>query len=79
MQGREKALEAVEQCLKSFRIAPTTGAALQAALEMRGGDFEDNVQIASAILLDTIVTRDEHGFAHSSVEVVKPREFLNRL
>jgi hypothetical protein len=46
-----------------------------------GNDFEDNVQIACAVIagLDAIVTRDPKGFAGSPVLVLTPAELLARL
>ncbi len=48
---------------------------------MPGGDFEDNLQIASAItdFMQGIVTRDSVGFAASPIRVYTPAEFLDEI
>jgi len=45
---------------------------------MSGGDFEDNLQIATAItdFMQAIVTRNPKDFAASPIRVYTPVEFL---
>ncbi len=45
---------------------------------MAGRDFEDNIQIASAVEVgaDVIVTRDPADFANSPVRVMSPADVL---
>jgi predicted nucleic acid-binding protein len=79
--GRDQAWLAVRTCLDQLYVISVGASELQAAVALGGGDFEDNLQItcAAAANLDAIVTRDPSGFAHSTVEVVKPPDFANRL
>ena len=72
---------AVKTCLESLEIAPVHRAALEMAADGPGADFEDNLQIASAILAgaDAIVTRDPKGFARSSIAAMSPAELLAHL
>jgi predicted nucleic acid-binding protein len=79
--GQQGALDAVENCLKTFEVRPVNREVLEKALALQGGDFEDNVQIACAVLtvLDGIVTRDEVGFKHSPIPVFTPAEALAAL
>jgi predicted nucleic acid-binding protein len=79
--GVEKARQSVEACLRAFHIASTYRETLEAALKMSGGDFEDNVQIASAktSLLDAIITRDAEGYRESPIPVLAPAALLVRL
>jgi hypothetical protein len=48
-------------------------------VECRGGDFEDNLQIATAItdFMQAIVTRDPMDFAASPIRVYSPQEFID--
>ena len=75
------AFVAVDRCLQVLTIMPIDRAVLEDARKRPGNDFEDNVQIACAVLngLDAIVTRDPSGFAHSPVPVLTPQELLTRL
>jgi predicted nucleic acid-binding protein len=72
--GMQRAKQVVEVCLQGFEIIPVDLAVLQTALALQGNDFEENVQIACALLrgIDLIVTRDVQGFQHSSVPTVEP-------
>ncbi len=68
----------VRECLDAFEIVPLDLAILKAADQLPGSDFEDGIQIASAVNsgVDAIVTRDPKGFAGSSVPVLSPAELL---
>jgi predicted nucleic acid-binding protein len=79
--GSEAAREAVDTCLKSFEICLVDRNALEQALQLPGTDFEDNLQIACAVIngLDGIVTRDNSGFQAATIPVLSPDEFLATL
>lgn len=72
---------AVRICLATFEVITVDRYALQQALTLPGSDFEDNVQIACAVIaeLDALVTRDPGGFRASPVPVLSPAELLQRL
>lgn len=76
-----KAHQVVTECLASFEIVPVDRTTLELALRLPGPDFEDNLQIACAVLfnLDFIVSRDPKGFAASTVPTLSPADFLERL
>ncbi len=76
-----RARRVVSECLDSFEILPVDRSTLELARTLTGPDFEDNLQIACAVVarLDAIVTRDPRGFAGSPVPVHSPAEFLARL
>jgi hypothetical protein len=76
-----KAHRVVSECLDSFEILPVDRSTLEHARTLPGSDFEDNLQIACAVIarLDAIVTRDPRGFAGSPVPVYSLAEFLARL
>ena len=71
----------VKSCLNSFAIVPVDRQALVMATNLPGSDFEDNLQVACAVIagLDAIVTRDPNGFALSVVPVLTPAELLAKL
>jgi predicted nucleic acid-binding protein len=77
----QAAQDCVRLCLKTFAICTVNRAALEAAVDLSGADFEDNLQIACAMLagLDAIVTRDQEGFRDSLVPVMTPAELLTSL
>lgn len=76
-----QAQQAVRICLQAFEICPVDRRSLELALTLPGSDFEDNLQIASALSsgLDAIVTRDPIGYVSSPVEILAPDEALKRL
>jgi hypothetical protein len=55
--------------------------AIERAVLLPGGDFEDNLQIACAMAanLDAIVTRNPSDFAGSPLPVLTPAELLRHL
>ena len=67
--------------LQVFEVIPVTRATIESATQLGGKDFEDDLQIASAISggVDAIVTRDHAGFAHSAIPVLSPADLLTRL
>jgi predicted nucleic acid-binding protein len=79
--GRSLAQRAVTDCLNSLTIVPVNVSSLRLAAMGPGGDFQDNLQVASAVeaKLEAIVTRDPKGFAGSPLPVLTPTEFLAKL
>lgn len=75
------ALKAVQLCLVVLEILPVNKETLWLAEGMKGGDFEDNVQIACATQanLNGIITRDKKGFELSEIQVYTPAELLAEL
>jgi predicted nucleic acid-binding protein len=75
------AFEAVDTCLNAFTIIPVDRAVIEQARQLPGNDFEDNVQIASAIIarLDAVVTRDPAGFKETPLSVLSPQQLLAQL
>ena len=80
LRGAAEARRAVGTCLRAFQVSPVYRETLEAALRMRGPDFEDDVQIACAQTspLDLVVTRNPADFAASPIPVVTPAELLAR-
>ncbi|MFN0019644.1 MAG: PIN domain-containing protein [Pirellulaceae bacterium] len=66
----------MQACLATLDIIPTDQTTLLAAQSLAGPDFEDNLQIASAVQagVDAIVTRDPRGFASSKVPALTPSD-----
>jgi len=77
----ELAREAVSSTLETMIICPVNRNVLEAAFASGLIDFEDAVQIYSAIAqdLDIIVTRDNKGFLSSTIQVFSVRQLLNQL
>lgn len=72
---------AVGLCLSTFEICPVDRQTLEQATTLPGSGFEDNVQIACALLasVDAIVTRNPADFAAATVPVLTPPALLTQL
>lgn len=77
----EQARQAVSETLTAMAICPVDRAVLELALDSRLNDFEDAVQIFSAVTqgLEAIVTRDSQGFSSSPMPVLSIQELLQQL
>ena len=75
-----QARKVVAECLDSFQIIPVDRGTLELAQSLPGSDFEDNVQIASAILarVESIITRDVAGFSSSPLPAMTPAQAIAR-
>jgi predicted nucleic acid-binding protein len=75
------ALEAVKICLLAFEIAAITRQELEDATQLQGNDFEDNLQITSALssALDAIITRDPKGFQTTVITIYTPEQALSQI
>lgn len=62
-------------------VAPVTQVELDQAVLLRADDFEDALQYCSAktIGADCIVTRNKQDFPFSTIEVLAPKEFVQRM
>lgn len=78
---REQARVALKFCLDYFEVTSLHARATLDAFLLNGLDFEDDLQIVSAIAAACvcIVTRDQKGFRQCPVEVVGPWEMAARL
>ncbi len=76
--GTEAARAGVRDCLAAFEVVALDRDLLEAADAWPGSDFEDNIQVESAIRagVDCIVTRDPRGFAGSPISVLTPADLL---
>jgi predicted nucleic acid-binding protein len=81
LAGSKKAREAVRDCMEAFDVLAVDRHTLELAVTLSGADFEDDIQIAAAMLanLDGIVTRDPAGFSASSIPALTPTELLAKL
>jgi len=77
----EQARQAVLETLTAMVICPVNRAVLESAFRSGLADFEDAVQIFSAVdqELDAILTRDAKGFLSSSIPVLSTQELLQKL
>jgi predicted nucleic acid-binding protein len=76
----EQARQVVAETLTVMNICPIDRAVLEAAFNSGLPDFEDAVQIFSAVAqgLDAILTRDAKGFLSSPVPVLSVQELLQQ-
>ena len=81
IKGADKARQAVVELLAALRVCTLDYAILQAALSLPMADFEDAVQVASAMSyqLDTVITRNVDDYKNATLDVLTPSEFLARL
>jgi predicted nucleic acid-binding protein len=79
--GTENARALVRDLLTIVAICPLDDATLFTAANLDLTDFEDAVQVASALSsnLDAIVTRNGKDFAGSTISIMTPTEVLAHL
>jgi predicted nucleic acid-binding protein len=79
--GTQAAQRIVASLLRTLSAAPVDQSVLEAAMTMKGSDFEDNVSAAAGQLAgcEAIVTRDPKGFQGSRLRVLKPEALLAML
>ena len=78
---RKQAQRMMNNLMSTFEISPVNRDVLHSALQLEMDDFEDAVQIASALAdgLDFIVTRDVRDFVNSPIRTISPAEFVKEL
>lgn len=81
LAGIEVARKAVRTCLDAFEVCAVDREALERAEAMSGHDFEDDLQIACAVIanLDAIITRNKDDFEESPTRTLSPSELLAQL
>ena len=74
--GDAVARACLSRCMATFKIATVDDGVVRKSLTIGGPDYEDDVQIATAMAAgaNVIVTRDPRGFAHSPVRAASPAE-----
>jgi len=80
-KSAEVAIAAVTRLLALMEICAVDRSVLEQAIALGLTDFEDAVQVASAMKLglEAIVTRDVDGFTGSPILVLSPKDMRNRL
>jgi hypothetical protein len=75
------AQDAVRICLTTFEIVPVQRSTLEAAQNLLGTDYEDNLQLACALegKMDGLVTRDPSGYPGAAIPVLTPAQLLAQL
>ena len=78
--GKEKALQALRILLGIFTVVPLDEKVLRLAVDLPQKDFEDALQLYSAIQgkADVLVTRDMSHFATDLLPVVSPAGYAGR-
>lgn len=81
LKGMETARQAVIELLATLRVCPLDQVALEKALTLPFSDYEDAVQLASALAnrLDALITRNLEDYKNATLLVFSPSEFLARL
>ena len=79
LTGEREALTFIEEITKICTIAPVEHKDLSVAFQHNGGDFEDAMQIASAMAIqaELIVTRDPGGFDQSPIPLSDPSSSMS--
>ena len=77
----KQARQAIAEILTVMEVCSVERAILESALNSGFDDFEDAVQIFSAVAqnLDAIVTRDNRGFLNSPISVLSIQELLQQV
>ena len=80
-QSLDKAKQAVSETLAAMAVCPVDRDILESALNSNCDDFEDAVQICSAVAqgLDAIVTRNAKDFSGSSLPIYSSNDLLTQL
>ena len=79
---RGEHLRGVLQTLhKYISLVPVNDNVMTEAIDSFVGDFEDEVQFRAALAAgaDVIITRNKEDFANSSIPVMTPSEFLDKI
>ena len=77
-KGADVARQYIADILAATQICPLHQQVFLAAETLQFNDYEDAVQVASALFsrLDCIVTRDQKDFKNSPLPIYSPSEFL---
>ncbi len=81
MIANDRVRQHIASLLTVLDVAPVNGSVLNVALNLPTTDFEDGVQISSAVAVraDAIVTRNIPDFANSPLPILTPTELLAQL
>lgn len=73
-----RAHQAIRTCLDAFTICTVDKSVLEQAYLLSGKDFEDDLQIACAVLsnVDAIITRNTADFGHATIPVFTPSDWI---
>ena len=78
--NHHKAIHVIKDLLAVLQVAAVDAKTLTLALNEKGLDFEDNIQIVCARLAkaDYIITRNLSHFKYSSITALSPSEYFKR-
>ena len=73
-----QAAKHIKTLLNIFDIAPVSNETLEKALNPKFDDYEDSVlhEVALAVSVDSIVTRDYSGFKNAKIPAYTPKELI---
>lgn len=80
-KSRHQAKQAIKLVLEVIEICPVDRMVIEVALQSELKDFEDAVQIASAVTqgLDAIVTRNSKDFVNKVIPILSVKDLLQQL
>jgi predicted nucleic acid-binding protein len=81
LKGTDQARKVVGQLIATMRVCQLDQPTLQMAMSLPLSDFEDAVQLASAIAnqIDCLVTRNLQDYKNATLPVFSPPDFLAHL
>ena len=76
-----KAIKVIKDLLAIIQVSAVDEKTLTSALNERGPDFEDNIQIvcAQSEKVDFIITRNLSHFKYSPIKALSPTEYLKKI
>jgi len=81
LKNKNAATELIMNLLQTISVATVSEDNIYEALKLQWDDFEDSIQfvVGKNILADYIVTRNTKDFTDSTINVLNPEEFLNKI
>jgi predicted nucleic acid-binding protein len=81
LKNKNAVIELIKNLLKTIHVAAVTERNIHEALDLNWNDFEDSVQYVAgqSISADYIVTRNPEDYSGSTIKVISPDKFLNKL
>lgn len=80
-ERKEKLFDNLRMCCNLFTVIPNEKVQIIKAIELDPVDFEDAIQYVSALSkkCDCIITRDQKGFANSTIPFFTPIDFIDKI
>lgn len=81
LNDKKATIDLLKKLLSVINVADVLSGNIYEILDLEWKDFEDSLQysVGKSILADYIITRNTKDFSHSSIPVLSPQEFLERI